>query len=561
MEKKLNKGFSLLELVLVLGVGFSMGFIKLQDMRHEQENIMSQTVGNQIKQIGEAVNHYISIHYDKLATLTSSSSQSNDPGPRTCSATGCEITYQTLINEGLLSPTYTGVNAKNSSYNILLRRLGTSPNYIINGLVITTNSWIDGKKIRFDLLGKSMQVAGIDSGVTLSDKDVSGYKGMWKENSTDYPVINKKGLLAYKVGYDSSLYSIYLRRDGTLPMTGNLNMGENDIKNVKNILSSGNVNVGSTLTVNGNSFFKNDIYLNNSNNFSNNIKIEGDGEYANKLSFKGKGIYANKIDLKGNGQGSNEIYFDSDGDHANNVFFATKGQLSNKISMSTYGKNSNILEMYNLSNEKEGNGGNNSIKFFGGGPQDNSIRFSGDGEINNRLEFSGNGEHSNTLTFRGNGLLSNRIILSGDGNFSNNIDLNGKGAYSNNISLGGDGEHSGMITASGNIETKKNIVVGGYVQINGIATLGSSCYPSGLQGRTQEGKLLSCINGVWAASGTIKTFRYGGGISNMGVHSYCAMARVGNAEDGHYCAISGESGKEWVKSEHKTGCEAICFDF
>lgn len=51
---------------------------------------------------------------------------------------------------------------------------------------------------------------------------------------------------------------MYLRRDGTLPMTGDLNMGGNDISNVKditstgNITSNGNLTIGGTSTLNGN---------------------------------------------------------------------------------------------------------------------------------------------------------------------------------------------------------------------------------------------------------------------------------------------------------------------
>ena len=62
---------------------------------------MAENVGTQIKQLGEAVNRYISIRYDKVSTLSSTNNQSSDPGPRTCTANSCEITYQTLINEGL----------------------------------------------------------------------------------------------------------------------------------------------------------------------------------------------------------------------------------------------------------------------------------------------------------------------------------------------------------------------------------------------------------------------------------------------------------------------------
>ncbi|MDJ7049989.1 prepilin-type N-terminal cleavage/methylation domain-containing protein, partial [Salmonella enterica] len=69
---KMNKGFTLIELILALGIGTAISFIKFKDMKTEQENIIAQAVGTQIKQIGEAVNRYISIHYDKLSTLSSS---------------------------------------------------------------------------------------------------------------------------------------------------------------------------------------------------------------------------------------------------------------------------------------------------------------------------------------------------------------------------------------------------------------------------------------------------------------------------------------------------------
>ncbi|WP_263063514.1 shufflon system plasmid conjugative transfer pilus tip adhesin PilV [Dickeya dadantii] len=240
-----KKGFSLLEITLVLGIGTAMAFIKFQDMKNDQETITANTVGSQIKQIGEAANRYISIRFDKLSTLSSSSSQSSDPGPRICSADGCEITYQTLVNEGLLPAGYTGINVQRSSYKILLKRAGITPNYVINGLIITTLPWTEGSRVRYDLLGRAMQAAGIDSGMTKSASVAFGSGGQWTENQSNYAGINAVGLLAYRVGYDSSMYSVFLRRDGTLPMTGDFNMGGQSINNAKDITASGDVNAAS----------------------------------------------------------------------------------------------------------------------------------------------------------------------------------------------------------------------------------------------------------------------------------------------------------------------------
>jgi hypothetical protein len=38
-------------------------------MKIQQEDLVAKTAGDQIKQLGEAVNGYISMRYDKLSTL------------------------------------------------------------------------------------------------------------------------------------------------------------------------------------------------------------------------------------------------------------------------------------------------------------------------------------------------------------------------------------------------------------------------------------------------------------------------------------------------------------
>ena len=253
-----KKGFTLLEVTIVLGIGTLIAFMKFQDMRNNQEAVLADNVGTQIKQLGEAVNRYISIRYDKISTLSSSNNQSSDPGPRTCSAAGCEITYQTLINEGLLPVGYTGTNAQKASYKIVLKRSGTAPDYVINGLITTTSPWTEGKNIRYDLLGKAVQAAGVDGGMSRNTKIASGYGGQWSENSNSYSNITGGGLLAYRVGYNSSMYSVYLRRDGTLPMTGDLNLGGKSIKNIKDMTASGTTTTGALKTM-GNASVASDL--------------------------------------------------------------------------------------------------------------------------------------------------------------------------------------------------------------------------------------------------------------------------------------------------------------
>ncbi|HBQ0465265.1 TPA: shufflon system plasmid conjugative transfer pilus tip adhesin PilV [Klebsiella pneumoniae] len=404
MKMKIKKGFSLLELTLVLGVGTMVAFMKFQDMKNEQESILASAVGQQMKQIGEAVNGYINIRYDKLSTLSNAAGTGTDPGPRTCSGSVCEITYQTLINEGLLPSTYTGTNANKSSYKIILKRDGTSPNYVINGLITTSTAWIEGGKTRYDLLGNAMQTAGIDSGMTKTTSNAFGYGGQWSETSANFNNITSAGQLAFRVGFNSALYSIYLRRDGTLPMTGNLNMGGQSIYNAQDITAAGTTTTGI---------------------------------------------------LKTNAA-------------------ATVGTTLNVAGVTTLGSDLNV---------------------------------SGNGQINGNLN-SNNTVSGTTVTSRGETYTQNWFRTLGDGGIYfqkwgggwNMTDPNTIQAYGGKNIQTGAGVYGGYVHSNGNIDANGRINAGEFVYINGQANVGWGCSPNGLQGRTPEGAILSCVNGVWKSS-------------------------------------------------------------
>ncbi|WP_228715068.1 shufflon system plasmid conjugative transfer pilus tip adhesin PilV [Raoultella ornithinolytica] len=455
MKMKIKKGFSLLELTLVLGVGTMVAFMKFQDMKNEQETIMANAVGQQMKQIGEAVNGYINIRYDKLSTLSNAAGTGTDPGPRTCSGSVCEITYQTLINEGLLPSTYIGTNANKSSYKIILKRDGTSPNYVINGLITTSTAWIEGGKTRYDLLGKAMQTAGIDSGMTKTTSIASGHSGQWSETSANFNNITSTGQLAFRVGYNSALYSVYLRRDGTLPMTGDLNLDGHNINNIANINATGNI------TTTGNVFGKdiNASGLLATNGFSTSDKPAGFGGGIRTFDIYASGGYY--LTYKGATAQSKDWAFMVD----NSGVAALKKQLSV--------------------------GGDSAAKTFPTG-------------------WGGN---------NGTGIKTFDVYASGTvGAGDENGNLK---AYINTY---GDIHADRNINASGNIDANGRINAGEFVYINGQANIGWGCSPNGVVGRTPEGKVISCVNGVWSGSTGSPVIRtaYASAYRFPGAVAYCA---------------------------------------
>ena len=564
MKMKIKKGFSLLELTLVLGVGTMVAFMKFQDMKNEQESIMASTVGQQMKQMGEAVNKYISIRYDKLATLSNAAGNGTDPGPRTCSGSVCEITYQTLINEGLLPSTYTGTNANKSSYKIILKRDGTSPNFVINGLITTSTAWIEGGKTRYDLLGKAMQTAGIDSGMTQSATLASGLQGAWKETSTVYSNITSAGLMAYRVGYDSAMYSVYLRRDGTLPMTGDLNMGGNNINNAKNITASGTGTFGGDVNSAGNIIAAKEITAHNG--YGDTITIGGDA-------------VANDYEIRLGTAKQLTLFSPSAGNFTTVLQVNRNAKIDQRLGLMGYDPNDlpsgwggglRTLDVYAAGTVATGsNGALTSYMNVTGVHTEQNMTVKG--------SFIGLDSNGNTNSFvSGNGNIGAKgtIYTTGsDGSTKAFLNSNGDITASGNL-------NSNYIHSNGNIDADRRINAGEFVYINGQATIGAGCSPNGLQGRDAEGSALSCVNGLWAKfkfnekiySVVFESSTTGGGdvykTLNLGKHLLCVFSGDQSTDMATKHSVVYRSGDTWIlemrvtvwKAGVVTWARASCFD-
>ena len=243
-------GFSLLEVLLAVSIAIALGSLQLGQIRRDTENIQARAVGEQLKMVGNALNSYITLQYGNITNLTDSPDPGTaaDPGPRDCDASTrtCTIESTTLQRMGLLPSSFSGRNAYGSQYEYHIRVTGSAPNLQVEGMVFTREPYTIGGAPRFDLIGQAMLAAGADSGTTRTiNTRIDGFNGSWSD--VNYPT-TELGQLAYRSGYGTSNYAAFLRLDGSTPMQSNLDMGNNDIENARNITAAGTVEAQSLQT-------------------------------------------------------------------------------------------------------------------------------------------------------------------------------------------------------------------------------------------------------------------------------------------------------------------------
>lgn len=143
-------------------------------------------------------------------------------------------TVQELVTLGYLQAAFNPTNFFSGGYTVSLGRLplGCSyPNCSIGGTVSMSNAILSHGVPDAAVLGAAVLQVGADAGVSQSAAPgtISGVSGGW---SLANPAGNVAGILAERVGENAQRYNTFVRRDGALPMTGNLNLGGQQIVNM-----------------------------------------------------------------------------------------------------------------------------------------------------------------------------------------------------------------------------------------------------------------------------------------------------------------------------------------
>lgn len=193
---------------------------------------LRQTVGKaqgkQLDVLATATDNYSIANF---LVLTSGSGQIvKADGSAGTVATPLAPTVTELANLGYLQSNFNATNYFGGAYKVSLAKLpnGCSyPNCSIGGTVSLTNAVMKSSSGVVDgtILGAAVQQIGADGGYSTPGAigTIVGLNGGW---NTANPAGSVAGILAERVGQGSQRFTAFLRRDGTLPMTGPLSLIE-----------------------------------------------------------------------------------------------------------------------------------------------------------------------------------------------------------------------------------------------------------------------------------------------------------------------------------------------
>lgn len=321
-----QQGFSLLELILVLGISTLVGISMIQFEARRASIAKAENAGVQLGLVGKAFSSYINREIVDISEAMTNNQVVDIPF-NVLRGENTNIGAKVIKGHEILSTSFQPRSSFGPNFVLQLRK----KNDRIEGLVITDRPICEkdnaaacgtaSNPIKYDWIGAAMKKVGPYAGMTYNQATtLTGYNAGWQELGTGtaaFSKINAAGLMAYKVfGTSIGDYdNIYLRLDGTSTMRGNLNMGNANLNNATNIqysgwlvgnnaslnlLRSGNIyNSGNIETAN--MYATNDVNVGRDVNVINNVNVGNDvnignnANVTNNLTVKRKTVLGENI--------------------------------------------------------------------------------------------------------------------------------------------------------------------------------------------------------------------------------------------------------------------------
>lgn len=239
---KKKRGFSLIEMLLVVTLIVAMGLLQLRKLKSDTEEAQAKAAGQEIAAASESMTLYAKRNIPALQAMA-------DPNcaPVAGFANICELSLNALNTSGAAPPGWSGMNhAIGSPYKAYFRRVASTPtpagpgDFNLESLIFTEQGWLVGGTgaPQLSLLGSAARHAGAVGGV-INGGEGRGLSSGWELPAGSFPNM-ADAQLAASAQLQGQALGAHLPVNGSRAMTGDLNLNGFRLNNVQDIMVNGN---------------------------------------------------------------------------------------------------------------------------------------------------------------------------------------------------------------------------------------------------------------------------------------------------------------------------------
>ncbi|PTH78996.1 polymer-forming cytoskeletal protein [Aeromonas veronii] len=558
-----NKGFTLLELMLVIGITTSMAVVTFQDKMLETEQSQARRLGMEIFQYNSAVQNYLA---HQSGSQDPSLIQGKHNGVNWLKSTKCggEASREWL-SCSFLSHSGGKTTLGRLNFNTEIKY---DPTAGLTGRTVMSKLELgDSKEERADLAGLAALIASgaytvseRGGAVTAQDSTIAYCPDTVVTSSINTVCQGDKGSIVMlsrnlsesdrwlRVDHGNVMQSALEFRTGdpTPASQADIQAIDSVSRQIRNVARIYNLGSGNS---NGES---DNLYLGKKHGDAakamvtlpnNAVVVDADQEVLGKL------VVAATIDAKGNISTDGDLIAKKNADIKGSINIGADAQIGKSLTVS--GQTRSVGNLYT-----DGQLSSKGSAFIEGSLQTNQ-KITGLGSLDIKQDgvFGGNVRASN-INAAGNidgaSISSRSLNVSGGGSFGGAIYAPKIIDSDNNYYEIDPASTSRLNAISASSITANQLNVNGrmnaneYIYVGGGATEGAGCSPSGLLGRAPDGEILSCKAGVWGSkSGMGKWTR--ASVASMEWGRYC---RVYKSRDNSDLYIAGMWGKGDVKESY-----------
>lgn len=256
MKTKKNRGFSLIETMIALSLLLVSGTILLQKKQDDLKVLEGEIQGKAVLNIAEAVTKYVIMTDSELRSgnntdcvwlnnkceLSEMALKKVDPRA-TVSGVGGVVYRVFLIKMEPPEPEKANLICGNQSVVDIAGCKSSgdveSWNKKIKSLIIMSEGYKNGIEIKNKQIGSMISFLGEMSGKS-ENSNIKSLKGGWELSLSKYGISIEDNAVGYLLGFFNQTED-FLKRDGSRPMMGNLNLGGYEIRQTKDVFLRGSL--------------------------------------------------------------------------------------------------------------------------------------------------------------------------------------------------------------------------------------------------------------------------------------------------------------------------------